>query len=81
MADTTKKQPQSGNGYEPGIAANDSMLKDFFTDELKDIYWAQTNIFKALPEMQGAATSEKLQWAYEEHLEQTQTHVERLKQV
>jgi ferritin-like metal-binding protein YciE len=57
------------------------MLKDFFTDELKDIYWAQTNIFKALPEMQGAATSEKLQWAYEEHLEQTQTHVERLKQV
>src|SRR6478735_5064280 len=70
MANTTKKQTLSGNGYEPGIAANDSMLKDFFEDELKDIYWAEKNIVKALPKMQKAATSEKLQQAFEEHLQQ-----------
>ena len=81
MEIATKKQPQSGNGYEPGIAANDSMLKDFFEDELKDIYWAEKHIVKALPKMQKAATSEKLQQAFEEHLQQTQTHVERLEQV
>lgn len=81
MANATKKQPQSGNGYVSGIAANDSMLKDFFEDELKDIYWAEKHIVKALPKMQKAATSEKLQLAFEEHLQQTQTHVERLEQV
>ena len=81
MTNATKKQTQSGNGYKPGIAANDSMLKDFFEDELKDIYWAEKNIVKALPRMQKAATSEKLQQAFEEHLQQTQTHVERLEQV
>ena len=57
------------------------MLKDFFEDELKDIYWAEKNIVKAFPKMQKAATSEKLQQAFEEHLQQTQTHVERLEQV
>ena len=81
MANTTKKQSQRGNNYEPGIAANDSMLKNFFEDELKDIYWAEKNIVKALPKMQKAATSGKLQQAFEEHLQQTQTHVERLEQV
>jgi len=79
MANTTKKQSATSN-YEPGIAANDSMLKDFFEDELKDIYWAEKNIVKALPKMQKAATSEKLKQAFEEHLQQTQTHVERLEQ-
>src|SRR6478735_172798 len=80
MANTTKKQTLSGNGYEPGIAANDSMLKSFFEDELKDIYWAEKNIVKTLPKMKKAATSEKLQQAFESHLQQTQTHVERLEQ-
>jgi len=81
MTNATRKQPQAGNSYEPGIGANDSMLKDFFADELKDIYWAEKNIVKALPKMQKAATSQKLQQAFEEHLQQTQTHVERLEQV
>jgi len=80
MATATKKQ-SSTNGYEPGIAANDSMLKEFFEDELKDIYWAEKNIVKALPKMQKAATSEQLRRAFEEHLQQTQTHGERLEQV
>jgi len=80
MTNSTKKQP-AAISYEPGVGANDSMLKDFFEDELKDIYWAEKNIVKALPKMQKAATSQKLQQAFEEHLQQTQTHVERLEQV
>ena len=85
MAKSTKKQSSqkqaTATDYQPGIAANDSMLKEFFQDELKDIYWAEKNITKALPKMKKAATSEQLQQAFEEHLQQTQTHVERLEQV
>jgi len=84
MAKSTKKQSSqkqaTATDYQPGIAANDSMLKEFFQDELKDIYWAEKNITKALPKMKKAATSEQLQQAFEEHLQQTQTHVERLEQ-
>ncbi len=77
---SVKENVQSGN-YAPGIASDDSMLKSFFEDELKDIYWAEKHIVKALPKMKKAATSEKLKQAFENHLQQTQIHVERLEQV
>ena len=77
---SVKQNTQSANNYEPGIASDDSMLKSFFEDELKDIYWAEKNIVKALPKMKKAATSQKLQEAFENHLQQTQTHVQRLEQ-
>src|SRR6476620_8817380 len=82
MAKSSAKQNKTSgsNNYSAGIAADDSMLKSFFEDELKDIYWAEKNIVKALPKMKKAATSEQLQQAFEEHLQQTQTHVERLEQ-
>lgn len=69
---------QNNNNYSPGIASEDSMLKSFFEDELKDIYWAEKNIVKTLPKMKKAATSQKLQQAFEDHLQQSQGHVERL---
>ncbi len=78
---STKQKKQTGNNYTPGVASDDSMLKSFFEDELKDIYWAEKNIVKTLPKMQKAATSEELQAAFEEHTQQSQTHVERLEQV
>jgi ferritin-like metal-binding protein YciE len=59
----------------------DSMLVDFFVDELKDIYWAEKHLVKALPKMQRAANSEDLKSAIEEHLELTTEHVSRLEQV
>ena len=77
---STKQKTQSNSNYSPGIASDDSMLKSFFADELKDIYWAEKNITKALPKLKKAATSQKLQEAFETHTEQTQTHVERLEQ-
>ncbi len=79
---STKQKTQSNNSnYSPGIGSGDSMLKSFFEDEIKDIYWAEKNIVKTLPKLKKAATSEKLQQAFENHLQQSQVHVERLEQV
>lgn len=58
-----------------------SMLKEFFIDELKDIYWAEKHLIKAIPKMQKAATSAELQQAFAGHLETTKTHVSRLEEV
>jgi ferritin-like metal-binding protein YciE len=58
-----------------------SALQELFTDEIKDIYWAEKHLSKALPKMQEAATSEELQNAFETHLEQTMGHIERLEKV
>ena len=56
-------------------------LLDFFVDEIKDIYWAEKHIVKTLPKMQKAASSETLKQAFEDHLEETKEHVNRLEQV
>ena len=60
---------------------SNSMLLDFFKDELKDIYWAEKHLVKTLPKMQKAATNEELKNAFAEHLEQTKVHVSRLEEV
>jgi len=56
----------------------DSALNELFVDELKDIYWAEKHLVKALPKMAKAATSDKLRAAIENHLAETETHVSRL---
>ncbi len=56
-------------------------LEDLYYDTLKDIYYAERKILKALPKMAKAAQSGELKAAFEKHLDQTQTHVERLQQV
>jgi ferritin-like metal-binding protein YciE len=56
-------------------------LRKLFVDEIKDIYWAEKHLTKALPKMQKAATSEELANAFSNHLEQTEEHVARLEQV
>lgn len=61
--------------------SNDSRLQEFFIEELKDIFWAEKHIATTLPKMKKAATSTELQLAFENHLEQTNTHVSRLEQV
>ncbi|RYZ87704.1 MAG: ferritin-like domain-containing protein [Proteobacteria bacterium] len=57
------------------------MLEKFFYDSLKDIYWAEKHLTKALPRLSKAATSEELVSALEEHLEVTEGQIERLEQV
>src|SRR5579863_6444331 len=59
---------------------NDGNLKEFFVDELKDIYWAEKHLVKTLPKMQKAATSDELKNAFGDHLEATKGHVTRLEQ-
>lgn len=73
---TTKKASASSNS----AGADNSALLEFFTDELKDIYWAEKRIVKTLPKMQKAATSEDLKTALGDHLEETRKHVSRLEQ-
>lgn len=53
-------------------------LKELFIDEMKDIYWAEQHLVKALPKMIKGATSEELKQTVTDHLEQTKIHVTRL---
>jgi ferritin-like metal-binding protein YciE len=59
---------------------NDS-LKKLYVEELKDLYSAENQLIKALPKMAKAAASEQLRQGFEEHLEQTKGHVERLQTI
>ena len=69
------------NTATPQIAAPDPGLLDFFKDEIKDIYWAENHLVKALPKMHKAATSPALKDAIADHLLVTKNHVVRLEQV
>lgn len=62
-------------------ASNGSMLESFFIDALKDIYWAEKALTKALPKMSKSATSTELKKAFDQHLEVTKKQVERLERV
>ena len=75
---TKKAQSKKTNGTSQ---MQESALEKFFHDQLKDLYWAEKHLTKALPKMQKAATSEELQQAIEDHLAQTEEHVSRLEQV
>jgi ferritin-like metal-binding protein YciE len=58
-----------------------SGLRETFIEELKDLYDAEKQLIKALPKMAKAAEHEELKAAFEDHLQETETHVERLEQV
>jgi len=56
-------------------------LKELYIDELKDLYSAENQLVKALPKMAKGAASDELREGFEEHLEQTKGHVQRLEQI
>lgn len=56
-------------------------LKDLYLHELKDIYSAEKQITKALPKLAKTASSEELQTAFEEHLQQTENQIARLDKI
>lgn len=60
---------------------NESLLMEFFVDSLKDIYWAEKHLVKALPKMQEKATTGALAQAFASHLQETEGHVTRLEEV
>lgn len=72
-------QKQAANGKaKSGVAQG---LRDLFVDELKDIYWAEKALTKAIPKMIKNATDEELSEALTGHLEVTKNHVMRLEDV
>ena len=56
-------------------------LRDLFIDELKDLYSAENQILKALPKMIKKASSKELKSGFEQHLKETQGHVQRLEKI
>jgi ferritin-like metal-binding protein YciE len=56
-------------------------LEDLLVHELKDLHSAEKQLLKALPKMAKAATSEKLRSAFEDHLAETETQVDRLDKI
>ena len=70
------KTATSSNGQKKG-----SQLEKFFLDQLKDIYYAEQQLLKALTEMKSASTTEELEDAFENHHKQTERQVKRLEKV
>ena len=56
-------------------------IKDLFVDELKDMYNAENQLTKAIPQMAKKSTSNLLKKAFENHLKETENHVKRLEKV
>ena len=74
-----KKQQEKNQEGQAGF--DESGLKDLFLDELKDIYWAEKHLAKALPKMAKSATSDELRSALEQHLTETEGQIQRLEEV
>jgi len=56
-------------------------LRDLYVEQLHDLYSAETQLVEALPKMAKAASTPQLQNAFQEHLTQTKTHVQRIEQI
>ena len=56
-------------------------LKDLYVDELKDLYSAENQLLKALPKMAKKASAPELKRAFQDHLTQTEGHVNRLEKI
>ena len=80
-ATKSKPAPKKTATPAPSGSEDSSMLQEFILDSLKDIYWAEKHLTKALPKMIKAATSEELKQAFQEHTTVTQEQVSRLEQV
>ena len=78
---TKSKKTTSASQKKSEGKSDKTMLKELFIDELRDIYWAEKALTKALPKMQKAATSEEVASAFEEHLTITEGQIERIEQV
>ncbi len=75
----SSSRPNSSNGS--SSKDNHSKLQEFFVEQLKDMYWAEKHLVKALTKMQKAATTEELQKAFEDHRVVTEEHAMKLEQV
>lgn len=72
---TQKTSQHNGNADKP------SYLQKFFFDQLKDIYYAEELLIRAMPDLKNAATTEELEDAIDDHIKLTERHVKRLEKV
>ncbi|HLO17193.1 MAG TPA: ferritin-like domain-containing protein [Anaerolineales bacterium] len=63
------------------MASKMQTLEDMYLDLLKDLYSAEKQLVKALPKMVKAADASDLQRAFQDHLRQTEGHVERIERI
>jgi ferritin-like metal-binding protein YciE len=77
-AASNRNTRMSGNN---GAGNQESLLERFFIDQLKDMYYAEQQLLKALPKMAQASTTEELEDAFNDHLKQTERQVKRLEKV
>lgn len=56
-------------------------LKDLFEHELKDLYSAENQILRAMPQLKDSASDDKLKKAIEKHLKETEKHVQRIEEI
>jgi ferritin-like metal-binding protein YciE len=78
---TPETETRKKGGTQQGSEESPSYLQKFFIDQVKDMYYAEQELLKAMPEMKSAATTEELEDAIDEHMKQTQRHVKRLEKV
>lgn len=78
---TSPAKKKQASSQSSGAGKGNTQLEKYFNDSLKDIYWAEKHLTKALPKMMKAATTDELKSAIEEHIAQTEEHVTRLEQV
>jgi ferritin-like metal-binding protein YciE len=72
---------QGGEVDETIEEGKESLLEKFFVSQLQDIYYAEQQLVKSLPEIAKACTTEELEDAFNDHLAQTERHVKRLEKV
>ena len=77
---SARRNLTNGKTNESNGSNQASLLEKFLVDELKDIYWAEKHLLKALPKMEKAATSDDLKESFSDHLEATREHVSRLEE-
>ena len=76
-----KEEQNSSKSSDEKEKKADSLLEKFFTEQLKDIYYAEQQLLKAIPKMESAATTEELKEAFNDHVHQTRKHVKRLEKI
>ena len=81
MAKATKAATNKKSSVGAKPSKEETKLKELFVEELKDIYWAEKNLAKALPKLAKAATSKELANAFQTHLTQTEEQIARVEQV
>lgn len=69
------------NNHKAALNGEGDRLEDLFHQELKDIYWAEKKMVKVLSKLKKAACSDALQQAFEDHVQLTKQHVNRLENV